>query len=259
MTTKELIGAGLQVNLQANWNQILTNDFPTDRGLRKKSKEAGTSYLSFRGFGPWLRTEFLKLSDNDVWLDVGAGDLYAQVDYLSGNYSSGKNTVAVAIAVEDSESEGFKNNKNYLRKNFPKRFRYLSGRRIEDIPVHELPKANIVSDLFGAMTFTDKVDQTLQRELDQLKVGGVMIARLQKAYIRDRENKRFGIQRYVESIKGAETLLYGWYTLVMRKIQDEILVPQLQLIDFISGTNAPNPKHLNPHFVFCERYYMLDE
>lgn len=247
-----------QPDVVANWQQILQNDFPMDRGLTTKSKTAGTSYFSYRGFGPVLRREMLQMQNNDVWIDVGGGELYAQADFLTGAFAQGHAAIAGAVSVVDPDTDGFRQHHAMLSQQFPERFFYMSGRRIEDVPKDELPPANIVSDLFGALSFTENVDVTLQRELDALKVGGLLVARLQKAYIRDRADKRFGIRRYAESVQGAQTLLYGWYTLVMRKTHEEIVVPPLKLVNFISGNNVPNPKHLDPHFLFCQRYYVLE-
>lgn len=247
----------IQLQTNANWQQVLKNEFPTDRGLRRPSTTAGTSYLSYRGFGPALRSELSKLKKKEVWLDIGGGELFAQKEFLEQNYAKGKNVIAGAVAVADPNTEDFRQNQSHLSREYSHRFFYQSGRRIEDIPVDELPQAKVVSDLFAALSFTEQIDLTLQRELDALEVGGTLIARLQKAYIRDSENKRVGIKRYASLIRGAETLLYGWYTLVMRKNEQEVVVPPLTLINFVAGENAPNPSGLDPQFLFCERYYSL--
>jgi len=254
----ESLTKSFQPDIAANWQQIMRNDFPMDRGLTTLSKTAGTSYLSYRGFGPALRREMLQMQDHDIWIDVGGGELFAQTDFLTRSFSQGHATIAGVVSVVDPDTDNFRQHHVMLSQEFPERFFYMSGRRIEDIPKEELPPARIVSDLFGALSFTEHVDITLQRELDALKVGGLLVARLQKAYIRDRSGKRFGIKRYAEAVQGAETLMYGWYTLVMRKTDEEIVVPPLELVNFISGHNVPNPKNLDPKYLFCQRHYVLE-
>ncbi len=248
----------LALNLEENARQIEENFFPTDRGLNRKGKLCGTSYFSYHSFGPALREGLLALKGNDLWVDVGGGELFAQNEYFE-SFKPGIDGRVGVISVADPQTEDFRRHLGQLRDRYPDRFFYTSGGRIEDIPDEELPWAKVVSDLFAALTFTDQIDTVLERELSMLEPGGLLVARLQKAFIRDGVGKRFGIKRYLERIEGAELSPYGYsfYTVIMRRTRGEIRVPKLELVNFLSYKNAPNPNNLDPQFIFCERYYNL--
>lgn len=254
--TPETPSSASETNIAQNWQQILKNDFPVGRGLRRKDPEAGTSYFDYRGFGPILRKELISLKENEVWIDIGAGELFAQAEFFLKGYSHGK---AIAISVRDPDTKEFQENLKYLRRLPFEKFLYLSGRRVEEIPAQELPPAKIVSDLFGALSFTEQIDSTLQKELEMLKPGGIFVARLQKAYIKDVSGRRFGIRKYLASVVGAEILFYGWHSLAMKRTVDKVNVPKLRLVNFISGESALNPNNMDPNFLFCERYYLLEK
>ncbi len=246
----------LEQNIAENWEQVLSNHFPTDRGLYRKSRTSGTSYFSYRIFGPALRYELLGLQPGQVWVDIGGGDLYAQKEFFT-SFRPGNESRAIVISVSNPPTRDFQQNLQFLKQEYPKKFFYLSGRRVEDIPLSELPKAKTVSDLFAALSFTEHIDRTLEHELSMLAPGGQLVARLQKAYIRDQEGHKFGIRRYLSSIEGAQLTFYGWSALVMQRTAGEIRVPPLRLTQFLSYKHAPNPKALPEKFIFCERYYVL--
>lgn len=243
------------MNISQNRKQITDNYFPTDRGLRRKSLVGGTSYHTY------FRTQFFDLLKDldidDCWLDVGAGELYAQREYLTlEDFKDLEHARIAVVSVKNPGTIDFKNNYNFLKQELSERFLYRSGQRIEDIDIKDLPKAKLVSDLFAALSFSEQVDVTIKKELDILEPGGNLISKIQRIYIKD-DDKRFGIKRYLQSIKGARLEYYGFNTLIMNKISEEIIVPELEMTEFLSYKNVRNPKNLDERFLFCERYYRL--
>ena len=243
-------------NLFQNRRQVEENYFPMDRGLRRKSRAGGTSYLTY------FRTPFFDqlktLRKDDWWLDIGGGELYAQVDYLTlDDFARCEHSKVAVVSVSDPGTEYFERNRSLLVEKLGDRFFYRSGKLIEEMPEWDIPKAALVSDMFAAMSFSERIDLTLQRELDALEVGGVLFTKIQKAYIRDKDDKRHGLMSYFGSVKGADMKFFGFNTLVMEKTDELVEVPELELVRFLSYKNVDNPKKLDDRFLFCERYYSL--
>lgn len=242
-------------NIRQNRKQIENNYFPTDRGLRRKSKVGGTSYLTY--FRTWFFERLKQLRRDDMWTDIGGGELFAQVEYLTlDEFTKCEHARIGVVSVTDPNTQDFRKNHRFLTECLGKRFFYHSGEYLENIPLEELPRAKLISDLFAAMGFSEHIDITLQRELDMLEVGGTLFTRLEKVYIRDKKGKRFGIKRYLDSIKGAKVVFYGFYALVMKKTDECVTVPSLELVKFLSYQNVKNPKNLDERFLNCERYYI---
>lgn len=121
LTEYEKTASSLQQNIAENWEQVLSNHYPTDRGLYRKSRTSGTSYFSYRVFGPALRHELLGLQPGQVWVDIGGGDLYAQKEFFTG-FRPGNESRAIAISVSDPPTQDFQQNLQFLKHEYPEKF-----------------------------------------------------------------------------------------------------------------------------------------
>jgi hypothetical protein len=142
--------------------------YTTDRGL---SRYAG---LLPSGFCDALG----KLGSTDRWLDVGAGqgqailDYYAPQDAAAPAEKCGRSDAkprAVAISIEDRRTDAWKQQAARLGDD---RIRYLSGKRLRQYSPEELGKFQIITDVYGGFTYTEDLSQFVDKVLSLLEVGG---------------------------------------------------------------------------------------
>jgi hypothetical protein len=252
----------MQLNFEQNKQQVQENDFPTDRGLRRRTKQLPvryrTSYLNV--FGPYFFEKLKNLDSSDTWLNVGGGELFAEVEYLTlEDFVDSEPASICVVSVESPDTDDFRKNYQFLQKSLGEKFVYMSGRRIEDIPSEELPKAQIVSDLYAAMAFSEHVDETLQKELALLEVGGTLFTTMDKVFIQNTDEEKIGRKKYISSIQGAKLIdkTTRFNPIIIEKKDALIVVPHLELTKFLSDKNVRNPKGLPKTMLNCERYYLL--
>lgn len=133
-------------------------------------------YFQFRGiynYGDQLGIEFIELiSEGDaIWLDSGGGFGNAIVDFLSSK-NTGKTTLVTlfpefsfgAYVMED------------IKNDYTDRFHYFRSDYLENISGERLSepygKYSVVSDFYGAMSYSVHPDKVLRNIFDSMKVGG---------------------------------------------------------------------------------------
>ena len=142
--------------------------YTTDRGL---SRYAG---LLPSGFCDALG----RLGSSDRWLDIGAGEGQAMLDYYAPEGAatpaeecrgSGPRARAVAISIEDRRTDNWKQQAARLGDD---RIRYLSGKRLGQYSPEELGKFQIITDVYGGFTYTEDLSRFVDKVLRLLEVGG---------------------------------------------------------------------------------------
>ena len=149
--------------------------YVTHRGLRSYEE------LLPSGFGKALR----ELGPDDRWLDVGAGQGRAILDYYrlqdhGGNdgtqlVSRGK-ARAVAVSIEDRRTEEWRERAAALGGD---RLRYLSSKRLSQYSNEELGKFRIITDVYGGLSYTDRLSAFMEKVLGVLEVNGDFYSLLQ--------------------------------------------------------------------------------
>jgi hypothetical protein len=136
-----------------------------------------------------------KLGSAQRWLDIGAGQGQAILDYYATahNAASGDHCVgsgvkgrAVAISIEDRRTEKWKQQAASLG---DERIRYLSGKRLSQYSVEELGTFRIITDVFGGFTYTDNLSRFVASALNLLDVGGAFYTVLSSVHLEDGRNK----------------------------------------------------------------------
>ena len=152
---------------------------------RKKSTADGAprSYTTNRGLSDYaevLPTGFCdalgKLGSSDRWLDIGAGEGQAILDYYApqGDAApekcggSGPKARAVAMSIEDRRTDRWQQQAASLGD----RMRYLAGKRLSQYSRDELGKFQIITDVYGGFTYTENLSRFLEKVLSLLEMGG---------------------------------------------------------------------------------------
>jgi SAM-dependent methyltransferase len=165
-----------------------------------RRRDAG-SYTANRGLTSYaqvLPTGFCdalgRLGGSDRWLDIGAGEGRAILDYYApqGDAAaekcggSGAKARAVAISIEDRRTDKWKQQAESLGDD---RIRYLSGKRLSQYSLDELGKFQFITDVYGGFTYTQNLSRFVVSALNLLDVGGAFYTVLSSVHLEDGKNK----------------------------------------------------------------------
>jgi SAM-dependent methyltransferase len=159
------------------------------------------SYTANRGLSNYAEVlptgfcdELGRLGSSDRWLDIGAGEGQAMLDYYAAQGDaalkkcggSGPKARAVAISIEDRRTDRWKQRAASLGDD---RIRYLSGKRLSQYSRDELGKFQIITDVYGGFTYTENLSRFLENVLNLLEVGGAVYTVLPAVHLEDGTDK----------------------------------------------------------------------
>jgi SAM-dependent methyltransferase len=128
------------------------------------------------------------LGSTDRWLDIGAGDGQAILDYYAPadrapavkcNGYRGR-ARAVAMSIEDRRTEKWQQQAASLGDD---RIRYLSGKRLRQYSREELGKFQIITDVYGGFSYTEDLSQFVEKVLSVLEIDGVFYTMVQRVHL----------------------------------------------------------------------------
>lgn len=200
--------------------EIQKNQYTIDRGIKE--------YEFY--FGPPLMEELEKLDADMHWVDGGAGNAYAQKDYLgsrTGEVIKPRRARLTAITYVYPENE-------------PKeladgRFKVLAGRYFEEIPNSEIPAADLITDMTGVINYTYQLDLVLKKYLDLLKTDGKIFVYIPMhiTKITKKTGVIYGLMEWLKRIPGLTvTPIEGPHAgsaFIITKSACNIEVPKLRL------------------------------
>jgi hypothetical protein len=135
------------------------------------------------------------LGRSDRWLDVGAGDGQAVLDYYApeGDAApaekcggSGPKARAVAISIEDRRTDKWQQQAASLGDD---RIRYVSGKRLRDYSREELGTFQIITDVYGGFSYTEDLSGFLEKVLSLLEIDGIFYTMVQSVHLEDGKDK----------------------------------------------------------------------
>ncbi len=143
---------------------VASNGFTVDRDIRDYTNMMSGNAGPFVLDAPSeLGKEVGTLGETDRWMDMGAGDLYALETFARRFSPPRKPPKLSAISYKVSRE---------LPDDMKGLIDIHAGRFIEDIPVKELGKAKLITDVYGPLTYTSAPDVVLRRYLDLLADDG---------------------------------------------------------------------------------------
>lgn len=134
------------------------------------------SYASFLASG--FDRSLANLGPTDRWLDIGAGQGLAILDYYTSRYDSmhpegrarrGSKARAVAISIEDRRTPRWRETAARLEAD---QIRYLSGRRLREYSPEELGRFQLITDFTGGFSYTRRLSLFMEKVLGLLEVNG---------------------------------------------------------------------------------------
>jgi len=133
------------------------------------------------------------LNSTDRWLDIGAGEGQAILDYYApeGDAAPAQKCArsrgdsrAVAISIEDRRTDKWKQQAASLGS----RIQYLYGKRLRHYSREELGNFQVVTDVYGGFSYTENLSQFLEKVLSLLKIGGGFYTVVQSVHLENGKN-----------------------------------------------------------------------
>ena len=137
---------------------------------------------SLLAYASILSSEFdrtlANLGPTDRWLDIGAGEGRAILDYYAPRYDSmhlegrerrGKKAQAIALSIEDRRTPHWHKTAASLEAN---KIQYLSGRRLREYSSEELGQFQLITDVIGGFSYTQTLSLFMEKVLGILELNG---------------------------------------------------------------------------------------
>ena len=118
-----------------------------------------------------------RLGTSDRWLDIGAGQGQAILDYYAppddaapaGKCAwSGGLARAVAMSIEDRRTDKWRE----LAASLGDYIRYLAGKSLRHYSLGELGKFQMITDVYGGFSYTEDLSRFMEKVLNLLEIGG---------------------------------------------------------------------------------------
>ena len=227
--------------------------YTTDRGLSTYAELLPTGFCVALG----------RLKSSARWLDIGAGEGQAILDYYAseGNAPSAEKCVrpgdrayAVAMSIEDRRTDKWQQQAARLGDD---RIRYLSGKRLSQYSSEELGKFQLVTDVFGGFSYTEHLSRFVNKVLSLVEVGGSFYTLMPGVHLENGKDK-LGILYLteLEDAIGRPEKVCSWLKkatcvqvtcesksdwkrptelINIRKVCSDTSVPRMKLVEFEAG------------------------
>jgi SAM-dependent methyltransferase len=231
---------------------------------RKRVSRGYVIDRSLEGYAWMLPDEFdralQRLGEQDRWLDVGAGQGQAILDYYApaARKRRGKKASSVAVSIEDRRTPEWHKSAAALGAG---KMQYRHGKRLRDYPPDELGRFQVITDVMGGFSYTSDLSAFMQTIMQLLEVDGSFFAVLQDVEVEEGTNKPwydgYPFSTEIESTAGAKVPMCEWLQGIacaevrcearperrpqqevyqVRKVCDQVSVPALVPVDFQAGT-----------------------
>ena len=225
--------------------------YTTNRGLSRYAELLPSGFCDTLG----------RLGSSDQWLDIGAGQGEAILDYYLPEDAaaercrgSGPRGRAVAISIEDRRTDDWKQQTARLGDD---RIRYLFGKRLRQYSPEELGKFQIITDVYGGFTYTENLSLFIDKVLSLLEVGGSFYTLATGVHLEDGTDKLGTLYlTELEDAFGREVKVCSWLKKIscvqvtcesksdlkrptqlikIQKICSDTSVPRMKLVEFEAG------------------------
>ena len=214
-----------------------------------------------------------KLGNSDRWLDIGAGDGQAILDYYALEEDavpaekcawSWSKARAVAMSIEDRRTDKWRQQAAI----FGDRLRYLAGKRLRYYSRDELGTFQIITDVYGGFSYTEDLSGFLSKVLSLLEAGGVFYTVVQDVHLADGKDKLdSGYLTELVDAAGHDVKVCSWLKqttcvkvtcesksdwdeptelINVRKVCSDVSVPRTKLLKYEAGNPPGRRFQLEP-------------
>jgi len=216
---------------------------------------------------PEFRRSLAELGPAQRWLDIGAGEGQAILDYYGERYDAmnregrekrGSKARSVAISIEDRRQPEWHETAAKLE---PGKITYLFGKTLGERAPEELGKFHLATDVFGGFSYTPRISRFMERTLSLLEVNGVFYTLLidvhPETWTGPSVRPASAFQTQIRNPDGSELKICAWLKQIacaevqcetetkidtpteryrIRKTCNEVVVPALESVHFVAGT-----------------------
>lgn len=207
------------------------------------------------------------LGPKDRWLDIGAGQGQALLDYFESRFDrmhrdglerAERKAKAVAISIEDRRLPAWNETAAKLGGD---QLQYLAGKPLREYSPGELGRFRLITDVIGGFSYSTNIFDFMTTVLAMLETNGTFYSLLQDVHAENGANKPYYAgSTYLTEIAGAdgsEVRICAWLksiscvevtcnlktdwippveTYRVRKVCDDVKVPALTANRFLAGT-----------------------
>jgi SAM-dependent methyltransferase len=262
------------LGLKAAWSQepvhprIKKEFLEQEKIYRSRGAEGRRVYTTNRGLSRYaelLPSGFCdalgRLGSSDQWLDIGAGQGEAILDYYVPEDAaaercrgSGPRARAVAISIEDRRTDDWKQQTARFGDD---RMRYLFGKRLRQYSPDELGKFQVITDVYGGFHYTEDLSQFIDKVLGLLEVGGGFYTLATGVHLEDGKEKLGSLYlTELEDAFGRPVKMCSWLKKIscvqvtcdsksdrdrptelikIQKVCNDTSVPRMKLVEFEAG------------------------
>ncbi len=216
---------------------------------------------------PEFGRELAKLGPNDRWLDIGAGQGRAILDYYvpdrdmteaqEREWRAGRAS-AVGISIEDRRTPRWRVIVDGLE---PGKAKYLAGKRLRAYSPGELGRYQVISDVGGGFSYTHNLSQFMEKTLGLLVPNGQFFTVLQNVHCEaENGNPRSAGSPFlteIEKVGGSRMKVCSWLKSItcvkvqcqrkaewdppievyrVQKVCDDVRVPPLVPVHYLADT-----------------------
>jgi hypothetical protein len=245
-----------------------------DRVYRLQGRQLPPGYTIDRSLFTYVDTlpsEFgaalSALGPEDRWLDIGAGQGRAILDYYTPEQDlseaeeqawAGRRASTVGISIEDRRTPRWRIKESTLK---PGKIRYLAGKSLRQYAKDELGKFQVITDVGGGFTYTHQLSLFTETALSLLARDGTFFTVLQNVRAEDGANQPSypgsPFLTAIEGSDGAEVKICEWLKSIscvevqcrfrkdwdpavevyrIRKTCNDVKVPPLTPVQYDAGT-----------------------
>jgi len=237
--------------------------------------------LSYRyTLPPGFSDSLADLGPEERWLDIGAGEGRAVLDYSTSKYDvlhaqpaaqqaskrRGKKAKAIAMSIEDRRTPQWHETAASL--DDETQIRYVYGKPLREYSLAELGRFNVISDVLGGFSYTQDLTLFMEKTLGFLETNGAFYTVLQDVHSERAANKPFypnaSYLTEIKTAEGSEMKMCTWLKSIscvqvtcefkenwsppievyqIRKTCDNVAVPKLVPTQYEAGT-PPERKFL---------------
>ncbi len=246
-----------QTKIYQSRGEQVPSDYVTDRSLLSYSMT----------LLPEFDQSLAKLGPADRWLDVGAGQGRAILDYYGDRFDAmhaegreqrGSKARSVALSIEDRRDARWHQTAANLE---PGKIEYRFGKRIREYAPDELGRFKLATDVYGGFSYTAQLSNFMEKLLAMLEVNGsfytVLIDVSPEHWTNRPATPRVNFQTEIINAAGAEVKVCAWLKRIscvevsceadarsttpieryrVKKVCDNTTVPALESTHFVAGT-----------------------
>lgn len=217
------------------------------------------------------------LGPTDRWLDIGAGEGNAVLDYYTELYDAmhwegrerrGRKAQAVAISIEDRRTPEWHQTAARLA---PNQIRYLYGKRMREYTPEELGRFQVVTDVIGGFSYARYLSVFMDNVLSVMDLNATFFTILLDVRPETEPDpalyKDLLFLTEIEKADGSDVKVCSWLKSIscvqvtcelntelkrpielyrIKKVCDKVAIPSLLPVSYQAGTPPPRRYRLGP-------------